>query len=85
MSRQTARKRSRKGYLLTGGFAHVEKLGNLGPPHVPSAGQPLLGAKSHLLQEGRGSQLKCKTPARATELPSFRKAFLVQEPLMNNL
>lgn len=68
-----------------GAFAHVLKLDNAGPPHLPSAGQPLLSAERHLLQEGRGSQLKQKTPAKATETPLLRKAFLVEVPLMNNL
>lgn len=68
-----------------GGFAHVQKLDNVGPACVPSGGQPLLGGEGHLLQEGRGSQLQGKTPARAAEMPFSRKAFLVQAPPMNNL
>lgn len=82
---QTARKRAGKGYLLMGGFAHVQKLDNVWPARVPSGGQPLLGAEGHLLQEGRGSELQGKTPARAAEMPFSRKAFLVQAPPMNNL
>lgn len=83
VSHQTAR--AGRGYLLMGGLTNVLRLDNGRQSQPLSAGQPLLGGERQLLLEGRGSQLKGKKPARASEMPSFIEAFLVHLLLMSNL
>lgn len=62
-----------------------QTLDNWRQTQLLSSGQPLFGGERHLLLEGRGGQLKGKTPARASEMPLFIEAFLGHLLLRNNL